>query len=166
MIGRISPYGAAVIIAGALLLAGLLDLPSYRFYRLQRFVVCGVAVWGALLMLRGRSFGWAVVLGMVALLYNPLFPYTTTYFVDVLFFRALGVLLWLEDVTGGTASNLWVDLAAHAHRQLLQQGLLAGAATLALWASARTLAPSDAPEPAVSDPDRPEEDKQPPTHPD
>jgi hypothetical protein len=144
MTGRITPYGAGVVIAGALLLVGLLDLPSYRFYQLQRLVVCGVAVWGALRMLGGGALGWAVVLGAVAVLFNPFFPYATTYLVDVLFFRTLGVLFWLEDVTGWNASGLWVDLAANVHGELIRQGLLAVAATLALWASAQALPAPDA----------------------
>ncbi|NBC15817.1 MAG: hypothetical protein GVY18_00715 [Bacteroidetes bacterium] len=144
MIGRISPYGAGVIIAGVLLLAGLLDLPSYRFYQLQRLVVCGVAVWGALLMLKGGSLGWAVVLGVVAFLFNPLFPYAATHLVDVLFFRTMGLLLWLEDATGWHGMSRWFDLAERAYLWLIQRGFLALAATLALWASARARPAGDA----------------------
>lgn len=80
---------------------------------------------------------------MVALLYTPLFPYSATHLIDVLFFRVVGLLVWLGDVARWHDVGLGLDLAARAHSALLRRGFLAVAATLALWASVRALPTGD-----------------------
>ncbi|MDD5546885.1 MAG: hypothetical protein PHO67_07045 [Candidatus Omnitrophica bacterium] len=58
------------LIAGIVLFIALGDLP-YSYYQLLRFFVCGVGAYGAYLTYQKKEFGWAWVLGIVALLFNP-----------------------------------------------------------------------------------------------
>lgn len=49
------------------------DIP-YGYYRLLRWVVCAVAIASAIQLHRGQRQGYAWVLGLVAVLFNPLIP--------------------------------------------------------------------------------------------
>ena len=66
-------YRTAALAAAALLLLALADLP-YGYYTFLRLVVCAVAAFGAFRAAASKSEVWAVVLGGVALLFNPIIP--------------------------------------------------------------------------------------------
>lgn len=70
---RFLPYW--VLLATAIFsFVAIADLP-YGFYRLLRWVACGVAVASAVqLHIRGHT-GLVWALGIVALIFNPLFPF-------------------------------------------------------------------------------------------
>ena len=56
-----------------MLLLALADWP-YGYYQLLRVVVCAVAVWGATLAHRMEKPGWTWLLGVLAVIFNPVFP--------------------------------------------------------------------------------------------
>jgi hypothetical protein len=63
---------ARLVAAGLLLWA--LDSHSYSYYVLLRWIVCGVAAYGVYLSVRMSRTGWAWVLGILALVFNPIRP--------------------------------------------------------------------------------------------
>jgi len=63
---------ARLIASGMLLLA--LSSHPYSYYILLRWVVCGTAAYGAFKSVELEKSGWAWVLGIIALLFNPIFP--------------------------------------------------------------------------------------------
>lgn len=65
--------GTARLIAAALLLTAVLDLP-YGFYTLLRLVVTAIAIWSAIVEYRNGRDGWAWIFGFVALGFNPIVP--------------------------------------------------------------------------------------------
>lgn len=56
------------------MLVGALFAFPYGYYQLLRLVVCAVAAYGAWLAAQSESTGWAVALGLLALLFNPVVP--------------------------------------------------------------------------------------------
>ena len=67
------PHLIPALIAAALLLGALVDLP-YGYYQLLRFVVCGMSVYIAFTAYNWQKM-WAVWLfGFIAVLFNPLIP--------------------------------------------------------------------------------------------
>jgi hypothetical protein len=66
-------YRTACFISAALLILALADLP-YGFYTFLRIVVCGTAAFGAFAAYTTDRGAWVVVLGLLALLFNPIFP--------------------------------------------------------------------------------------------
>ena len=46
----------------------------YGYYTLLWLIVCGTAACLAFLASEGRRLGWAIVLGLIALLFNPILP--------------------------------------------------------------------------------------------
>jgi len=66
-------YRIATIVAGVMLVGTLLDLP-YGYFQLLRLVVCAVAAYGAFRAYQNDTSGWAVALGLIALLFNPSSP--------------------------------------------------------------------------------------------
>ncbi len=64
----------ARIIAIALLLWAL-DRHPYGYYKLLRFVVCGVSAYGAYFSAEIKKTGWAWIFGSIALLFNPVIPF-------------------------------------------------------------------------------------------
>jgi len=70
---RFLPYW--VLLAAAVFsFVGMADLP-YGFYRLLRWVACGVAIASVVQLHQNRHIGWAWALGIVALIFNPLIPF-------------------------------------------------------------------------------------------
>ncbi|MGD9419264.1 MAG: DUF6804 family protein [Verrucomicrobiales bacterium] len=70
---RFLPYW--VLIAAAVFsFVAIADLP-YGFYRLLRWVACGVAIASAVQLHINRHSGWVWALGIVALIFNPLIPF-------------------------------------------------------------------------------------------
>lgn len=64
-----------VLISAALFcFVAIADLP-YGFYRLVRWIACGVAVASAIQMHGAKRTGWVWSFGVVALVFNPLFPF-------------------------------------------------------------------------------------------
>lgn len=61
------------IMASLLLFFAILDFP-YGYYVFLRFVVCGVAGYGAFLAADRRMQFWLWGLGGIAVLFNPIFP--------------------------------------------------------------------------------------------
>lgn len=63
-----------LICAAVLCFVAMTDLP-YGFYRLVRWVACGVAIASAIQMHGNKRIGWVWIFGIVALIFNPLFPF-------------------------------------------------------------------------------------------
>ncbi|MFH0887720.1 MAG: YrzE family protein [Planctomycetota bacterium] len=51
-----------------------LDKQPYGYYTVLRFIVCGVGVYGAWLSYSIGKHGWLWLLGIIALLFNPIIP--------------------------------------------------------------------------------------------
>lgn len=62
------------IIAGILLLLGILNGWPYDYYTILRWVVCGAAIFNAVGFYKSKLTGWVFVFGALAFLFNPLFP--------------------------------------------------------------------------------------------
>lgn len=63
----------ARIIAIIFLLLALENQP-YGYYILLRFIVCGVSAYGAFFASRLGETGWIWILGIIAVLFNPIIP--------------------------------------------------------------------------------------------
>ena len=61
------------IITAALLIWALSKHP-YGYYTLLRFVVCGVTAFGVYFAAEFKRIGWAWIFGIIAILFNPIFP--------------------------------------------------------------------------------------------
>ena len=66
-------YKPLALLAAAFLLLALAPLP-YGYYTLLRLVVCGVAGYGAFVAAETGRTAWLLILGVLALLFNPVFP--------------------------------------------------------------------------------------------
>lgn len=66
-------YRTLASVAAVLLVVALAELP-YGYYTLLRIVVCGVSAYGAFIAYGVQTEGWTLVLGMTALVFNPLIP--------------------------------------------------------------------------------------------
>lgn len=71
--GKVEGYTIARVIAAALLLLALADLP-YGYYTLLRLLVCAVGAYGAYLAYSMNRQGWTWTLGAIAVLFNPIIP--------------------------------------------------------------------------------------------
>jgi hypothetical protein len=63
---------ARIIAAGLLFYA--LKRHAYDYYTLLRWVTFGVGLYSAIIAFKDEKTGWAAILGMLALLFNPLIP--------------------------------------------------------------------------------------------
>lgn len=63
----------ARLIASGMLLLALSRLP-YSYYILLRWVVCGTSAYGAFKSVELEKSGWAWILGIITLLFNPIIP--------------------------------------------------------------------------------------------
>jgi len=61
------------LIASGMLILALLGYP-YSYYILLRWVVCGTAAYGAFKSVELEKSSWAWILGIIALLFNPIIP--------------------------------------------------------------------------------------------
>ena len=66
-------FTIARIIAAGLLFWALGGHP-YGYYTLLRFIVCGVTAYGAWFAYQLDKKGWVWCLGIIAILFNPIFP--------------------------------------------------------------------------------------------
>jgi len=66
-------YLVATIVAAGLLFWALARHP-YDYYVLLRWVVCAVGAYGAYLFGARKQTGWMVILGVIALMFNPIIP--------------------------------------------------------------------------------------------
>jgi hypothetical protein len=64
---------AARICAGVLLLWALARHP-YGYYKLLRWVVCGVSAYSVFEAAELKKEGWAITFGIMALMFNPFIP--------------------------------------------------------------------------------------------
>ena len=67
------PFKTVALVAAALCVFALADLP-YGYYTFLRIVVCGAAGYGALLAIGTKQSGWAIILGLLAVVFNPVVP--------------------------------------------------------------------------------------------
>ena len=58
----------------AMMTLSLLPAMPYGFYSMMRWVVCGCALWTALIAFRAKNEGWAITWLITAGLFNPIFP--------------------------------------------------------------------------------------------
>ena len=61
-------------IIAAILLFLALDRHPYGYYKLLRFVVSGVTVYGVYIGAKFEKIGWVLTFGIIAILFNPLIP--------------------------------------------------------------------------------------------
>lgn len=61
-------------VIAAILLFLALDRHAYGYYKVLRFVVCGVNVYGVYLAAKLEKIGWVLTFGIIAILFNPLIP--------------------------------------------------------------------------------------------
>ena len=66
-------YRTLALAASALLVLALADLP-YGYYTFLRIVVCATAVFGAFKATSINAEGWTLILGGIAVLFNPIIP--------------------------------------------------------------------------------------------
>jgi len=73
------------ILAIALLLIAIGDHP-YSYYQFLRWAILIIAGYSAYLAYNNRKVGWAWIFGVIAFLFNPIFPFylekTTWQFID------------------------------------------------------------------------------------
>ena len=62
------------IIAGILLLLGILNGWPYTYYIILRWVICGVAIFNVIDLSRSKLTGWVWAFGALAALFNPIVP--------------------------------------------------------------------------------------------
>ena len=65
------------LIAGIALFIGLFKMP-YGYYQLLRWFICGVGAYGAYLSYQENKTGWAWILGIIALVFNPFLKFYFT----------------------------------------------------------------------------------------
>jgi len=58
------------LVAGITLFIAISNMP-YGYYQLLRFFVCGIGAYGAYHSYKQKEVGWAWILGIIALLFNP-----------------------------------------------------------------------------------------------
>lgn len=89
---RSSPV-PALIIGGIMLLIALARLP-YGYYVFMRWVVCAACAYGAWVASEEKQGIWVWVLGGLALLFNPIFPFRM-HRADWQIFDAVGAVIML-----------------------------------------------------------------------
>jgi len=57
------------------LLIWALESHPYNYYKLLRWVVCGVTAYITFLSIKQERYFWAILTGIFALLFNPLIPF-------------------------------------------------------------------------------------------
>ena len=62
------------LIAGLALFLALADMP-YGYYQLLRLFICGIGAYGAYLSYEQKKTGWVWILGIIAVLFNPLMKF-------------------------------------------------------------------------------------------
>jgi len=62
------------LIAGIALFIAILTLP-YGYYQFLRFFICGVGVYGAYLSYQKKNIAWVWILGIIALVFNPILKF-------------------------------------------------------------------------------------------
>ena len=61
-------------LAAAGMLIGAMGHHPYDYYTIMRWVVCGVSAFGAFQAVQSGKSGWAWLLAILALTFNPLIP--------------------------------------------------------------------------------------------
>jgi hypothetical protein len=65
------------LIAGIALFIAIAQMP-YGYYQLLRWFICGVGAYGAYLSYEQKKMKWAWILGIIALVFNPLLKFYFT----------------------------------------------------------------------------------------
>ncbi len=58
-----------------LLLVAIFSIKEYSFYILLRWIVCLTSIYIAYLSYEARKFSWICVIGIIALIFNPIIPF-------------------------------------------------------------------------------------------
>lgn len=69
-----NPFFIVRVIAAIMLVVAFGEHP-YAYYQMLRWVVCGVAAYGAFMAKEKKNFPWAWVFGITAVLFNPIMPF-------------------------------------------------------------------------------------------
>lgn len=69
----LTPSSIARLVAMVLLLWAL-DRHAYGYYQILRWVVCGAAAYSGFMAVESKKIFWAWTLGIIAVLFNPIFP--------------------------------------------------------------------------------------------
>ncbi len=67
------PYLTLAVITGLMLFGAIIEFP-YVYYQILRWVVCGVAILVAYFALKYKKTWTTVLFGIIAALFNPIFP--------------------------------------------------------------------------------------------
>lgn len=67
-------FSVIIRLIGSILLFWALDDHTYGYYSLLRFISFGVGIYLVYLSMSMKQISWAWIFGMIALIFNPLFP--------------------------------------------------------------------------------------------
>ena len=96
-----SLYPTISKVAAGMLLLSLLPMP-YGYYQLLRLAITAAALIGAFRAYQLTQQGWAIGLGVVALLFNPVFPVYLSRGMWAVVDVIVGIAFW---VSGSKLSN-------------------------------------------------------------
>lgn len=77
------------IVAAIFCFLAIADLP-YGFYRLVRWLTCGVAIASAMQWHAKERVGWVWIMALIAILFNPLMPFYFPKNIWMIFDAAVG----------------------------------------------------------------------------
>lgn len=107
MKNKISPFTIARILLIGLLLFALIGAHPPIYYVFLRWIVFGGCVWG--IYLAWEKIGWAIFFGIIALIFNPIFPLFLSRFswlwIDAIVAIALIISLWKFKIKNDNAEN-------------------------------------------------------------
>jgi uncharacterized membrane protein HdeD (DUF308 family) len=63
------------IIAGVMLILAVPAIWPYSYFQILRWVVMGVAIYNAYTARELKRNGWVVIMGIIAILFNPILPF-------------------------------------------------------------------------------------------
>jgi uncharacterized membrane protein YccC len=69
-----NPGSIIVKLVAAGMLLGALGRHPYGYYTLLRWVVCGATAYSAFEAVKVKKEGWAIMFGIIAVLFNPFVP--------------------------------------------------------------------------------------------
>ena len=65
---------AIFLVAAITLFIGIVEMP-YGYYQLLRWFTCGVGAYGAYISYEKKKIEWVWILGVIALIFNPIFRF-------------------------------------------------------------------------------------------
>lgn len=63
------------LIAVGMLLLAIPSIWPYGYYQLLRWVVLGIGAYLGYLSVKKENIAWAIIIGIVAIIFNPFFPF-------------------------------------------------------------------------------------------